>query len=99
MAGATAGGGPQYQRRPGRLCPVGAQDTQEAGIRASVDLRNEKIGYKIREHTLQKVPYLLVVGEREKAEGRIALRSCSGDDLGSHSLAETIERLGREIRS
>jgi threonyl-tRNA synthetase len=72
---------------------------KQAGIRAAVDLRNEKIGYKIREHTLQRVPYLLIVGEREKAEGRIALRSCSGDDLGSHSLAETIERLGREARS
>jgi threonyl-tRNA synthetase len=72
---------------------------KQAGIRATVDLRNEKIGYKIREHTLQKVPYLLVVGEREKTEGRIALRSCSGDDLGSHSLTETIERLGREAHT
>ena len=53
------------------------------GFRVEQDLRNEKIGYKIREHTLQKVPYLLVVGDREKENGLVAVRARSGEDLGS----------------
>ena len=61
-----------------------------------MDLRNEKIGYKIREATLQKVPYLLVIGEQEKAEGRVTLRSRAGDNLGSLPLAELVERLRTE---
>ncbi|WP_028994740.1 threonine--tRNA ligase [Azonexus hydrophilus] len=72
------------------------QALKKAGLRASVDLRNEKIGYKIREYTLQKVPYLLVVGDREKAEGRVALRSRAGEDLGSLALDEVIARLQQE---
>jgi threonyl-tRNA synthetase len=72
------------------------QALKKAGLRASVDLRNEKIGYKIREYTLQKVPYLLVVGDREKAEGRVALRTRAGEDLGSLPLAEVIARLRQE---
>ena len=56
----------------------------------------EKIGYKIREYTLQKVPYLLVVGDKEKAEGRVALRSRAGEDFGSLPLAEVIARLRQE---
>jgi threonyl-tRNA synthetase len=71
---------------------------KRASIRAAVDLRNEKIGYKIREYTLQKVPYLLVVGDKEKAEGRVALRSRAGDDLGSLTLAEVIARLRQEAQ-
>jgi threonyl-tRNA synthetase len=69
-----------------------------AGLRAAIDVRNEKIGYKIREYTLQKMPYLLVVGEKEKAEGRVALRSRAGEDLGSLPLADVIARLHREAR-
>ena len=53
------------------------------GLRIASDLRNEKIGYKIREHTLQRVPYLLVVGDREKEQGLVAVRSRSGEDLGT----------------
>ena len=71
---------------------------KKAGLRAAVDLRNEKIGYKIREYTLQKVPYLLVVGDREKAEGRIALRSRAGEDFGSLPLDEVIARLRQEAQ-
>jgi threonyl-tRNA synthetase len=71
---------------------------KQAGIRAAVDLRNEKIGYKIREYTLQKVPYLLVVGDKEKAEGRVALRSRAGEDLGSLPLDEVIARLRQEAQ-
>jgi threonyl-tRNA synthetase len=53
------------------------------GIRAISDLRNEKVGFKIREHTLQRIPYMLVVGDREVEEERIAVRSLGGEDLGS----------------
>lgn len=71
---------------------------KKAGLRAAIDLRNEKIGYKIREYTLQKVPYLLVVGDKEKAEGRVALRSRAGEDFGSLPLAEVIARLRQEAQ-
>ncbi|MEL7549553.1 threonine--tRNA ligase [Pseudomonas protegens] len=63
------------------------------GLRASADLRNEKIGYKIREHSLQKVPYLLVVGEKEKAGGYVSLRSRNGEDLGRLSLEQALARI------
>ena len=63
------------------------------GFRVQADLRNEKIGYKIREHTLQKVPYLLVVGDREKENGLVAVRVRSGEDLGSMALADFAQRL------
>jgi len=68
----------------------------EAGFRVHADLRNEKIGYKIREHTLQKVPWLLVIGDREKEKGAISVRTRSGEDLGSMSLQAFIERLQAE---
>jgi threonyl-tRNA synthetase len=70
----------------------------DKGFRAKADLRNEKVGYKIREHTLQKVPYLLVVGDREKESGSVSVRTRSGEDLGSMPLASFIERLEAETR-
>ena len=66
------------------------------GFRVQADLRNEKIGYKIREHTLQKVPYLLVVGDREKESGMIAVRTRSGEDLGSMPVADFLAKLHAE---
>src|SRR3546814_11982764 len=63
------------------------------GFRVSGDLRNEKIGYKIREHTLQRVPYLLVVGDREKENGAVAERTRSGEDLGTLSVQDSAARL------
>lgn len=66
------------------------------GFRVDADLRNEKIGYKIREHTLQRVPYLLVVGDREKENGAIAVRTRSGEDLGTMSIADFAQRLRDE---
>ena len=60
------------------------------------DLRNEKIGYKIREHTLQRVPYLLVAGDREKENGLLSLRSRGGEDLGTMSIADFAARLRQE---
>jgi threonyl-tRNA synthetase len=70
----------------------------DKGFRVKADLRNEKVGYKIREHTLQKVPYLLVVGDREKESGAVSVRTRSGEDLGSMPLASFIERLEAETR-
>ena len=64
-----------------------------AGLRVESDLRNEKIGYKIRAHTLRRVPFLAVVGEREKAAGEVALRSRDGVDLGSLKLADVAANL------
>ncbi|EIL91865.1 threonyl-tRNA ligase [Rhodanobacter fulvus Jip2] len=78
-----------------------AQVTQtlvDKGFRVQSDLRNEKVGYKIREHTMQKVPYLLVVGDREKETGTVSVRTRSGEDLGSMPLADFIERLETETR-
>ncbi|KAF1718376.1 threonine--tRNA ligase [Pseudoxanthomonas yeongjuensis] len=66
------------------------------GFRVISDVRNEKVGYKIREHTLQRVPYLLVVGDREKENGAIAVRTRSGEDLGTMSVAAFAERLRAE---
>ncbi|QDH69436.1 threonine--tRNA ligase [Marilutibacter alkalisoli] len=66
------------------------------GFRVQSDLRNEKIGYKIREHTLQRVPYLLVVGDRERDNGMIAVRARGGEDLGTMTVAEFASRLRSE---
>jgi threonyl-tRNA synthetase len=66
------------------------------GFRVDADLRNEKIGYKIREHTLQRVPYLLVVGDREKENGSVAVRTRGGEDLGTMSVAAFASRLQQE---
>ena len=56
---------------------------KRAGVRAVADLRNEKVGYKVREHTMQRVPYLLVAGERERSEGKVSVRDVAGKDLGA----------------
>ena len=69
------------------------------GLRVAADLRNEKIGFKIREHTLQRVPYLLVVGDREKENGLVAVRTRSGEDLGSMTLADFVARLAHDAAS
>ncbi|GGK01433.1 threonine--tRNA ligase [Luteimonas terricola] len=68
----------------------------DQGLRVESDLRNEKIGYKIREHTLQRVPYLLVVGDREKEQGTVAVRTRAGEDLGSMPLADFMARMHAE---
>lgn len=70
----------------------------ESGLRVETDLRNEKIGYKIREHTLSRVPYLLVAGDREMESGTLAVRTRTGEDLGSMSLEDIARRLGDEDR-
>jgi threonyl-tRNA synthetase len=69
-----------------------------AGLRVELDDRQEKIGYKIREAQLQKVPYMLVAGDREAAEGTIAVRSRTGGDLGAAAVEEFLGRALDEIR-
>ncbi|WP_447730047.1 threonine--tRNA ligase [Pseudoxanthomonas suwonensis] len=66
---------------------------ENQGFRVEADLRNEKIGFKIREHTLQRVPYLLVVGDREKENGAVAVRTRTGEDLGTMSVSAFAELL------
>ena len=73
-----------------------AEKLRIAGLRAVADLRNEKISYKIREHSLHKLPYQLVVGDKEKAAGLVAVRARGGQDLGQMSLETFVERLTRE---
>ncbi len=68
------------------------------GFRVESDLRNEKIGFKIREHTLMRVPYLLILGDREMEEGTVAVRTRTGEDLGSMPLADFIERMRTEVQ-
>ena len=75
------------------------QKLQNAGIRVKADLRNEKIGFKIREHTLRRVPYMLVCGDKEVEAGKVAVRTRRGKDLGSMDVNEVIEKLQQEIRS
>jgi threonyl-tRNA synthetase len=77
---------------------VGAQ-LRAAGLRTEVDGRQEKIGFKIREAQLQKIPYMLVVGDREQAESTVSVRSRAAGDLGSRPVAAFIEEARREIES
>ena len=72
------------------------QRLQKNGLRVKADLRNEKIGFKIREHTLQKVPYLLVVGDKEVEADSVAVRTRSGENLGTMTVDEFIERFSAE---
>ncbi len=69
---------------------------RDKGFRVETDLRNEKIGFKIREHTLMRVPYLLVVGDREMEQGAVAVRTRKGEDLGSMPLDDFILRMHAE---
>jgi threonyl-tRNA synthetase len=70
---------------------------QKQGLRVAADLRNEKITYKIREHSLQKVPYILVVGDKEKANGAVAVRARGNQDLGAMSVSDFAQRLVADI--
>ncbi len=83
--------------RQADYCAEVVKSLQDKGFRADLDLRNEKIGFKIREHTLQRTPYLLVVGDREMENNSVAVRTRGGDDLGSMPLDELIARLEAEV--
>lgn len=71
----------------------------DAGIRSSVDARSEKIGYKIREARLKKVPYMLVVGQKEQEENTVSVRSRFAGDEGQKPLKDFLEVIGREIQT
>ncbi|EIG23434.1 threonine--tRNA ligase [Haemophilus paraphrohaemolyticus] len=70
----------------------------DAGLRVKADLRNEKVGFKIREHTLRRVPYMLVCGDKEISEGKIAVRTRKGADLGTFKVEEFAEILKNQVR-
>jgi threonyl-tRNA synthetase len=76
-----------------------AMQLREAGIRVATDLRNEKITYKIREHSLQKLPYQLIVGDKEQEASTVAVRTRGGEDLGSMSVVSLLSRLREEVAS
>jgi len=92
-----------------RVLPIGVEHEEyaksvrerleAAGIRTEVDARNEKIGYKIRQAQLEKVPYMLVVGEKEAAEGKVAVRNRGGVDLGAVSVDEFLLKALEEVRT
>ena len=69
------------------------------GLRADIDLRNEKITYKIREHSLQKLPYILVIGDKEKAAGAVAVRGRGNKDLGVMSIDAFMQLIASDIAS
>ena len=75
----------------------GCSRRQAQGFRVQADLRPEKIGFKIREAQLDKVPYMLVIGEKEQTAGAVAVRSRSEGDLGAVPVAEFVARKQREI--
>ena len=73
------------------------ESLRQNNIRCNSDLRNEKITYKIREHSIQRVPYILVVGDREKETSQVSVRNQKGEDLGSMSLDALLKNLNKEI--
>jgi len=74
-----------------------AETLRAAGFRVHLDLRNEKITYKIREHSLQKLPYQIIVGDKEMAAGLIAVRTRKGEDLGQVSMEALLQRLNSDL--
>ena len=70
---------------------------RSAGIRVELDDRNEKLGYKIREAQMDKVPYMLIVGQKEKDENQVSVRSRDDGDLGSLDIHEFIQKVKSEV--
>jgi threonyl-tRNA synthetase len=75
------------------------QKLMDADIRVEADMRNEKLGYKIREAQMQKLPYMLIVGDNEVAEGTVSVRSRKNGDLGAKSVEDFISLICEEIRT
>ena len=75
-----------------------AKQLSDAGLRVKTDLRNEKVGFKIREHTLRRVPYMLVCGDKEIETGKVAVRTRKGADLGTFTIEEFAEILKSQVR-
>ncbi|MNF08832.1 Threonine--tRNA ligase [compost metagenome] len=73
------------------------QELQAAGIRVELDLRNEKLGYKIREAQLEKVPYMLVLGEQEQSSATVSVRNRAAGDAGAMSIVDFAQQIVNEI--
>ena len=76
-----------------------AKQLSDAGLRVKTDLRNEKVGFKIREHTLRRVPYMLVCGDKEIETGKVAVRTRKGQDLGTFTVEEFLDILKKQVRN
>jgi threonyl-tRNA synthetase len=76
-----------------------AQNLKKQGFRVHVDLRNEKITYKIREHSVQKLPYIIVIGDKERDAGTVAVRARGNVDLGVMPVDLLVERLNNEVET
>ncbi len=76
-----------------------AKKLSDAGLRVKTDLRNEKVGFKIREHTLRRVPYMLVCGDKEIEAGKVAVRTRKGQDLGTFTVEEFLDILKTQVRN
>jgi len=72
-------------------------ELEKQGFRVKIDLRNEKIGFKIREHSMQRVPYLLIIGDKELEDQTIAVRTQKGEDLGSLPIDGLVNILSKDI--
>ncbi len=83
--------------RQAEYCRQIVQELEKQGFRVKIDLRNEKIGFKIREHSMQRVPYLLIIGDKELDEKTITVRTQKGDNLGSMSIDDLTVRMRDEI--
>jgi threonyl-tRNA synthetase len=83
--------------RQAEYCGKLEESLKNKGFRAVSDLRNEKIGFKIREHSLQKIPYLLVVGDKEVESGTVAVRTRGGEDLGTMTFEDFCDHLNQDI--
>jgi threonyl-tRNA synthetase len=83
--------------RQNEYCQKVAKMLSDKGFRIQLDLRNEKIGFKIREHTINRVPYLVVIGDKEVEAQSIAVRTRRGEDLGTMSLTAFVERLNEDV--
>jgi threonyl-tRNA synthetase len=75
-----------------------AEALRDSGLRVETDLRNEKIGFKIRGHTLARIPYLVVVGDREMEQESVAVRTRKGEDLGTSTIEELARHVADEAR-
>ena len=71
----------------------------KAGVRASVDLHNDKITYKVRKHSMQKVPFMLVVGDKEREAGAVAVRGRGNQDLGVMPISAFVEKVQSDVRA
>jgi len=78
-------------------CTETEETLKNKGFRVTSDLRNEKIGFKIREHTMQKIPYILVVGDKEVESGTVSVRKRGGEDLGTMTLDDFCLQIGQDV--